>query len=150
MLKQVLRRLAPDTDEFHHAVALIDGLSLFYDVIKVNGIWLDPAAAEAACDGLMRAGVHHQSLCHLSMTRGRQLFYMTVKSHYAQHIGIDVLRSGFNPRFGWTYQDEDYMGRVAQVCKPCLKGRGPLRLGGALLFRWRCCMFIRWQRRTRP
>eukprot|EP00974_Lingulodinium_polyedra_P009032 863696-Lingulodinium_polyedra.AAC.1 len=66
------------------------------------------------------------------MERGRQLFYFTEKAHYAQHIALDCLVFKFNPRFGWAYPDEDYMGRMAQVAKACLRGRGPLRLGGAL------------------
>eukprot|EP00974_Lingulodinium_polyedra_P021833 2108539-Lingulodinium_polyedra.AAC.1 len=60
-----------------------------------------------------------------------------------------MVSSKLNPRCAWTYGDEDYMGRVAQVCRPCLRGRGPLRLGTALLFRWRQAMFLRWQRRAR-
>ena len=146
MLILVLRRLGPDTDTFNHVRAMLDGLGIFYNVIMAEGMWLDADVALQAQQGLLRAGVHLQTLCYQSMTTGRQLFHMTEKAHYAQHVGLDLLRTGFNPRFGWTYGDEDYMGRIAQVCRPCLKGRGPLRVGEALFFRWRQCMHVRWQR----
>ena len=134
MLKLVLRRLGPRTEPFEHSRALLEGLCKFYDVIMTADMWLTPGEARDASEGLLEAGVHHQALCHLHETAGRQLFYMTEKAHYAQHIGLDLLESGFNPRFGWTYGDEDFMGRIAQVAKPCLRGRGPLRVGAALFF----------------
>ena len=124
MLNLVLRRLGPDTDTFGHVRFMLEGLCTFYNVIAAEGMWLEPGAALEAEQGLLRAGVHLQTLCHQSMTSGRQLFHMTEKSHYAQHIGLDLLRTGSNPRFGWTYGDEDFMGRISQVCRPCLKGRG--------------------------
>eukprot|EP00974_Lingulodinium_polyedra_P090542 8781222-Lingulodinium_polyedra.AAC.1 len=70
------------------------------------------------------------------MGQGRMLYHMTEKAHYTQHLGLDVL-TGFNPRAVWTYGDEDYMGRIAQVVRPCLKGRGPLRVGMAVMTRYR-------------
>ena len=81
-------------------------------------MWLSAAQADEARSGLERAGVHHQALCHRSMSSGRQLFYMTEKAHYVQYIGLDLLRSTFNPMFGWTYGAEDYMGRISQVARP--------------------------------
>ena len=122
MLKLLLRRAAPATEAFGHATAVVEGLSLFYDVIRDNGMWLEADARQEAHDGLLHAGVHHQALCHLNMASGRKLWYMTEKTHYAQHIALDLMRTGFNPRFGWTYVDEDYVGRIAQVARACLRG----------------------------
>eukprot|EP00974_Lingulodinium_polyedra_P077268 7479545-Lingulodinium_polyedra.AAC.1 len=81
------------------------------------------------------------------METGRQLWYVTEKNHYAQHVGIDLLATKFNPRFGWTYADEDYVGRIAQTARACTRANGPLRMPSALHFRYRNLMYLRWQRR---
>ena len=61
MLKLVLRRAAPDTEEFGHAQSLIEGLCNFYDIIKENDMWLPTAVAQEAHDALLKAGVKHTS-----------------------------------------------------------------------------------------
>ena len=53
---------------------------------------------------------------------------MTEKSHYCQHIALDVLWSRYNPKWGWTYQDEDYSGEGLFCCTivhPCPRAASP-------------------------
>ena len=149
MLKHLLSQLGYESEQFGHLRACLDGLARFYDIIRFEGLIMDQSAAADAHDGLLRAGVHHAALCTFFMDSGRRLFYLTIKAHYAQHIALDMLATKLNPRYMWAYADEDYMGRVARVCAPCMRGRGPLRVGTALMFRWRQVMFLRWQRRAR-
>ena len=147
MLRVLLQRLAPDTEPFGHLQACVGGIAHFYDAIMAHGIWLPPDAACEAADALLQAGAHLQTMCSFWRRYPRQLFYITEKAHYAQHIALDLVLTGFNPRFGWTYGDEDFMGRIAQVARACLKGRGPLRVGHALVYRWRRVKYLRWRRR---
>ena len=149
MLKHLVSDMECESEAFGHMRVCLDSLALVYDVIMSQGLIMTEAAAQEGHDALLHAGVHHAALCAALMNSGRTFFYMTVKAHFAQHIGLDMLSSRLNPRSLWTYGDEDYMGRIAQVCRPCLRGRGPLRLGGALMFRWRHAMFLRWSRRAR-
>ena len=74
------------------------------------------------------------------------MFHVTEKAHYVQHIGDDVAESLFNPAYGWTYQDEDYMGRVAATVRACTRARGPLRVSLAFVLRYRTHMHVRWAR----
>ena len=103
--------------------------------------------AQEVHDLLVNVGVYHQTLCYKCAQDGRKLFNVTYKAHYVQHIALDILRTGFNPRFAWTYRDEDFMGRVAQVAKMCTKARGPLRLGEVFILRYRNVLYLRWSRR---
>ena len=107
------------------------------------------AAAKEAHDCLLAVGCYHQALCNASMLRRRQLFHMTEKSHVCQHVALDLLESRYNPRYGWTYKDEDYMGKVAQVARACTRARGPLGVGDAFVFRWRNRMQLMWARKAR-
>ena len=77
------------------------------------------------------------------------LFHMTEKAHYVQHVGLDILKLLYNPRFGWTYCDEDFMGKIAQIAKSSTRARGPLKIGHSLMFRWRNRLCVRWLRRQR-
>ena len=52
------------------------------------------------------------------------------------------------PLGGGTYADEDYMGRLAQVAKACLRARGMVRVGEAFIFRWRNRMNLLWRARV--
>ena len=36
------------------------------------------------------------------------------KFHYALHVGLQAAFG--NPRFSWTYADEDFMGHVKTIC----------------------------------
>ena len=120
-----------------------------------HGRWLTAEAAQEMHDALLAVGVFHAALNHafnssaLPQQQRRQLFHLTEKAHYIQHIALDVLSLRSNPRFGWTYGDEDYMGKIAQIGRASTRARGPLRLGAALIFRWRNRMFLRWRRRAR-
>ena len=124
-------------------------LNLFYDCIAYHPQWMSHDAAKEVHDALLAAGCCHTSLCDFYMRKQRMLFNVTEKAHFAQHIALSTLASRYNPRFGWTYQDEDYMGKVAQVAKACAKSRGPTKMPAAFIFRWRNRMQLMWARKER-
>ena len=135
-MKIVLRELTSTLVAFSEVRELINNVALFYAPTTCVWRWLWRKL--------------HMTPCSMSwMTNNRKLFYITEKAHYVQYIAIDLLQQRFNPRYGWTYQDEDYMGRMAQVAKACMRARGPLRFAVSFIFRWRTVMFIRWSRRAR-
>ena len=71
------------------------------------------------------------------MIAGRNLFSMAEKAHYAQRIALDCL------------EIRDYMGRVAQVARSCLRARGPCGFGSAFILRLRRCAVYRWRQSAR-
>ena len=136
--------------EFGHVAALLDSMSRYYDCLFAHGMWLPHGAALEVQAALRIAGVHHGAICGImSRKYGRPLFHITEKLHFGQHIADDCVATLFNPRFSWTYSDEDFMGRVKQIAEACTRARGPLRLGDAFFFRWRHRIYVRWMRRTR-
>eukprot|EP00974_Lingulodinium_polyedra_P016608 1610798-Lingulodinium_polyedra.AAC.1 len=81
---------------------------------------------------MQRFLVHYQHLAHVNLQAGRRLFYVTPKGfHYPWHIG-HVCR-WYNPRAGWTYVDEDFMGRIADLASKSVFGRGPTRVSDGYL-----------------
>ena len=148
-----LDRWAPSHDRtdpiLQHSAALLVNLARFYDVINSEGPWLSEEGSKEAHDSLLAVGAHHQFLCHRSAQQKRKLFGLTEKAHYLQHVALDCLTWRSNPKLGWTYADEDFMGRIAQVASQCTRARGPIRLRDALFARYRRCLFVRWSRRGR-
>ena len=49
----------------------------------------------------------------------------------------------------WVSQDEDYMERTVQVARAWSRARGPIRIGEALVFRWRNRMQLSWAKKER-
>ena len=50
----------------------------------------------------------------------RQLFHITIKSHYLLHIAI--IGHYMNPRIGWCYSGEDMMGLFKKVIANSQRG----------------------------
>ena len=138
-----------DGSTFNMVKELLANCARFYDCILFHDYWLPEDAAQEAHDALLCVGCFHQALSNKFMTRSRKIFYFTEKAHYAQHIALDCLYLRSNPRFGWTYRDEDYMGKVKQLAEASSRARGPLKLGRAFTFRWRNRMRLLWKRRRR-
>ena len=141
---------APDSLQCSDDIMLFSQLTAlenFYACLFSQGLWLSPEAGAEAASLLQTAGLHHQLLTDMFMRRGQKLFLVTEKTHYVQHIAQDCIDLKLNPRFGWTYSDEDWMGRIAQVAKTCIRGRGPVKVSAPAIERWRTRMHTAWIRR---
>ena len=53
----------------------------------------------------------------------------------------------FNPRHGWTYRDESFVGSVAKVLHSVIKGGGAMKSGRAKAVKWRRLQWFRYRRR---
>ena len=136
--------------DFEAHRALLFHLKTFYEVIEHSGRHLSANGAAEAHRALLRAGVLLQRLSHNYMMAGRHLFHVTMKAHFMAHIGLDCVTFQTNPRFSWTYGDEDLMGRIAAVARSSTRGRGPLRLGQGLYPKYRTLLYLIWTRLSRP
>ena len=127
--------------------ALISELNFFYGICHGFGNYIPPDHAARARAALQGVGLSHHYFCDKFMKEGRLLFFLSEKAHYAQHIADDMV--WYNVKAGWTYSDEDFMGKMSQIGTASLRARGPFRLAAAMLYRWRHRIYIRWQRRAR-
>ena len=108
---------------FNHVREVLEHLQGVYNIFKNCGMVLTEDEVNGAHEAIIGTGVHHQALTHFFTSQRRKLFYCTVKAHYVQHIGLHCL-TRLNPRWSWTYCDEDFVGRVAGVAQACIKSRG--------------------------
>ena len=140
----LLDALVPTNSEFEHVRVLMVNLAKFYELTLNAGNFLSHDVAVEARHCLRAVGVHHQYLCNKYLAQHRLLFRVKIKAHMVQHIADDCMF--LNPRAGWTYSDEDFMGKMSRIASQCLVARGPLRVGRAIFERWGKLMELRWKR----
>eukprot|EP00969_Alexandrium_andersonii_P185258 8184596-Alexandrium_andersonii.AAC.1 len=109
---------------FDHPIASLAGLEQFYRAVNEPVHYLSPANLKLATDGLNRFLVHYQLCARQAFDAGEQFFYLTEKRfHYPAHLAL--LCKFLNPRKAWTYADEDFVGRIGNLCAHTIKGLGP-------------------------
>ena len=55
-------------------------------------------------------------------TLGQPFCNFTIKNHYLLHIGLNACQTGINPRLGFCYKGEDFMGLVKSLCISSARG----------------------------
>ena len=147
----VCDRIAQDylvtATEFRLLRYALQRLVRFYTIIHQHGHHMPREAGEECFQKLkefLRAqnalGQHYRNREPPLM-----LFHVTCKSHLMWHLGKTCRY--FNPRCGWCYRDESFVGRVAKVARSVVAGLGPLRVALSLAKKWRYVLHLRiWQR----
>jgi hypothetical protein len=78
---------------------------------------LPPIAADAFAEATL---TYVQAQNRLANWGGSRLFNLTMKHHYLVHIAA---RAKFlNPRLGWCFLGEDFMGHMRELAASCLAG----------------------------
>ena len=95
--------------------------------------------------------VVHSCICHYVFLAnhyaraGKRLYLVPPKMHMWFHQG--QMSRFLNPRAGWTYAGEDYVGRIARVAKAVVKGLGPTKVAPAVMRNYLVAAEVRMHRR---
>jgi hypothetical protein len=85
----------------------------------------------------------HQNWLHThAADNGFKHYNVTIKSHMLWHMGRDA--KYYNPRFGWTYNDEDFVGKIASLCRSVTRSVANQSRGQKLLEKWLLAMHCSW------
>ena len=88
----------------------------------------------------------HYSFCaRFASDRGIFRWNIKPKHHYFYHLAIAA--KYVHPRMGWTYGDEDFVGRIAKIAKSCVFGNGPYRFAQHMMLKYVRVLHIRFSRR---
>ena len=126
----------------------LDGLELlvqFYECVYPHGHFLPAEEQKRVMETVDEFLLKQNWLSVHYMRTGPYLFHVTFKSHLLWHVANNA--QWYNPRSGWTYRDESFMGLVARVAASMARGRGSLRIGRALAQKWRRLQWFRLRRR---
>lgn len=113
-------------------VAICQMLVRFYELVDGEGMFLSEAAKAEIPDLGKHFGVLYSHLATEAAVNGVRFWKMSPKLHLFIHLcewqSVDV----GNPRFYWTYADEDLVGHMVEVGSSC----HPRTLAVTALFKW--------------
>ena len=119
----VFETVAQAHDETDAAIlSLLQHLVGFYNVIEGEPYMMSRAAADAARVHVESAIAFYRQLSAKAFFEDPPVLRWkeVPKCHYALHVGLQA--SSGNPRFTWTYTDEDFMGYAKTICEHCTEG----------------------------
>ena len=124
---------------------LLNANAELYDVIRDEPHHMGEAAAQRVQELIAIMLQSYQSLSSAAFfaTPRQLLWNERPKHHYLAHVGDTASRC--NPRYAWTYSDEDFMGRLKKMEKCATRAQRVKRwcsnssANGASAFRCELC-----------
>ena len=113
-------------------LALCQLLNRFYELISHQSMFLsDDAKAEVSRLG-PRLAMIYASLAEQAATGRVKMWKVNPKLHLFDHLCSWQAVEVGNPRFYWTYSDEDLVGLLIEVAESC----HPVTMAASALFKW--------------
>jgi len=131
-LALVLRRRRITSVEMAHMSAAVENLARFYVELDSEGMFMRPAAAERGFQRMKKCLQHYVWLHTLHEDTLR--FPLRPKLHWCYHIAQNCRFQ--NPRFQWTYKNEDWVGRVACIGSSCAHGTRATKVAGSMMSKY--------------
>ena len=131
----------PDDDEWgthdQLALGLVQLLNRFYELLNSESMFMsDSSRVEIVELGLMVASLYSR-LSSMCFGWGIKLWKTQPKLHLFEHLCEDQAPLQGNPRYWWTYGDEDLVGILIGIAE----GVHPSTLAVSVLFKWAICVF---------
>ena len=117
--------------------AICDLLCQFYDLMKDSEQSLTADAKEKLPVIGNRLARYYTQLADEYKVKGIKLFKVSPKLHLFVHLCETQAPLLGNPRFWWTYSDEDFVGLMVEVSQTC----HPSTLSVNAIFKWLHLMF---------
>ena len=144
IVAQISQETSTSSEEDRHRTHLLQSLSRFGDLLDTMPMF--PAEAEAHDAQMAMAAVleHADWLKQKAVVDGSELWHIVYKHHFAEHLAEAC--KWMNPRFGWTFRGEDYVGKVSLLPHSCCFGVRPMDLSGKILEKWRIMLHVKMSR----
>ena len=127
-----------------HRFEVLSHLSSVYDIFDRNGFQISEEDKVSLDNHVRGCAMHFKVLARNAIRLGKLRWQLTVKMHFFQHIAH---QSRFlNPRFGWTYQYENFVQKLLRVSRACAKGTPPHKTGPSVMHKYRSVMAVRLNR----
>ena len=143
LAEYILALMVQYSDESLHdqrALALCRVLVDFYKLMETESMFLRPEARSAIAVLGLRISVLYSGLASAAADSLERFWKMSPKIHMLIHVCLNASSreiGHINPRYFWTYQDEDLVGllcEVAQSVHVCT-------LAVSTIFKWVCIAF---------
>ena len=114
--------------------ALLQALTQVYEAMDCHEPTLPPRDLAKFQSKMAETLHHYRWLCARAIAAHVSLWNEVPKHHYCQHLADQAAQQ--NPRYCWTYPDEDFMGYVKSITEACLAGTKAHRATEKVLEKW--------------
>ena len=126
----------------HRRIAFRD-LHQIYAIMYEGGEFLSDEEINRLRSSIDSFLAHQNWLQDEAASGGIPEYNVTIKSHYLWHLGQDAYF--YNPAMGWTYQDEDFMGRIATLGRSVTNSTTDVQRPRFILRKYMTAINTRWQ-----
>ena len=102
---------------------------------------LPPAAVAEFQSGIDQCLQHYRWLHADAFRKKVHLWKEVPKFHFCQHIADQAALQ--NPRYAWTYSDEDFMGIMKRISESCLDGTMAHKVVPKVVRKWAFAVAMR-------
>ena len=120
VLHEICVELDTGSERDAHRIACFESLSSIFQICSSNGHFIPPPEAEAMLAACERFLVHYNWLSNFAIVSLRLDYNPTFKFHMLWHICYHAQFQ--NPKVGWCFQFEDFVGECIRAAKGCMHG----------------------------
>lgn len=128
----LMRTFGGRTDHDKRVLGVVQLLVRFYEICDAESMFLRPGVAAELKKLGFRMGVLYSSLAADAAAQSEKMWKMMPKMHLFVHLCEWQAEECGNPRFYWTYPDEDLVGIMVEIAESC----HPRTLAMNCLFKW--------------
>ena len=130
-LELVIERVELNDRLDRHVVRCVKNANMFAHIIEQHEFALPPEEASRAIRCAHNAVGSYGVLAKASFFKKERLWCLVFKFHWWLHLAHACRR--YNPRIGWVFMDEDWVGRIARIAHSSSFGRGDFKLSPILV-----------------
>ena len=136
------------SDEHTHRRLMMQGLARFYSAVDSSPDFPSASESDMMQNAVESCVVHYGHLARLSVDRGRMMYSMVNKHHFAVHLAQQA--TYLNPRRFWTYMFEDHVGVMIKIASSCTPGTSVLSINSSIADKVRLVAHMRMNRNCDP
>ena len=118
-------------------LALANDLHEFYNLLQNEGRFFSASALASVQRLGNSVPILYAHLAAEALDSGTKAWKLVPKFHLYQHLCLHQSASHGNPRFYWTYADEDMVGQMVEVAQSC----HPSTMAPTAMFKWLVLQF---------
>ena len=135
------------TDASILRIKMLQDIERFFEIIECNNHYIPADQATEALSVTRNCLLAYCALSRMALNEKRKLWSLTPKLHYWFHISNFC--KFYNPRKGWAFKDEDFVGRIARIGHSCIFGISHIHVSAPLVTKYLDGMQFRLARRRR-
>ena len=145
MLYEILKDQSGNSPRDLHRLLAYKDLVEIYDIVMSGGFSWEQGRWEKMAELYDDFRLEYNQLTNYSIEQGALRYNIVTKFHFGWHI-VQMAR-WLNPKVGWTYIFEDFMGKIARSAAACTAGTPLVKVAEKTTDNFRRAKYLRQKRR---